>query len=111
MNKTWKPATSGILSIISGALGILFGSVIFARAENALRETRQAGLHLVGLFLFVMGAMAIAGGIFALLRKAWGLALAGAICAIFSPGWALGILSTIFVSLAKGEFGKTQQAS
>ena len=107
MNKTWKPTTSGILSIISGALGMIFGLSVFGRAHDAIRATRQAGLHLIGLFLFVMGAMAILGGIFALLRKVWGVALAGGICAIFSPGWVLGILSVIFVSISKGEFGKT----
>jgi len=106
MNKTWKPTTSGILSIVSGAIGMIFGLAVFARAQDAVRETRQAGLHLIGLFLFVMGAMAIVGGVFAFLRKLWGLALAGGICAMFSPGWVLGILSVIFVSISQGEFGK-----
>ena len=105
MNKTWRPTTSGILSIISGAMGMIFGLVTFARAQDALRADRQAGLHLLGLLLFVLGAMAIAGGIFALLRKVW-VALAGAICAVFSPGWVMGILSVIFVSISKDEFGK-----
>jgi hypothetical protein len=104
MNKTWKPIAAGILSIISGAASILFGFLAFARAHNIDRALRHAGLDLIGFLLLVFGIFAITGGIFALLRKAWGLALAGAICAILSPGWLIGILATIFVSISKNEF-------
>jgi hypothetical protein len=104
MTKTWKPTTSGILSIISGAMGMIFGFLTFARAHKVVNVNRQSGLHLLGLLLFVLGAIAIAGGIFALLRKIWGLALAGSICAIFSPGGIMGILALIFVSISKEEF-------
>jgi hypothetical protein len=39
------------------------------------------------------------------MRKAWGVALAGAITALYAFG-IFGILSIIFVSLAKNEFGQ-----
>lgn len=107
MTKTWKPTTSGILSIISGALGIIFGLLAFARAHNVERAFRHIGLDFVGFMLLVLGILAVTGGIYALLRKVWGLALAGAICAIFSPGWIMGILATIFVSISKDEFEKS----
>lgn len=108
MTKTWKPTTAGILSIISGASGIILGLLAFARADDVVRNMRHVRLDIVGFLLLVLGIIAVAGGIFALLRKVWGFALAGAICAIFSPGWALGILATIFVSISKNEFGNSQ---
>jgi hypothetical protein len=46
----------------------------------------------------------IIGGVYALQRRRWGWALAGSIIAIFRTS-VLGILSTIFVAMAKDEFG------
>jgi hypothetical protein len=54
--------------------------------------------------LIILGIVAIVGGIYALLRKIWGLALAGSICALIGPWFILGILAIIFVSLGKREF-------
>ena len=85
---------------------MLFGLIALARADDVIRNTRHMGSGVLGFFLLVLGAIALAGGIFAILRKVWGFALAGAICAIFSPGWINGILATIFVSISKDEFGK-----
>lgn len=59
-----------------------------------------------------LGLIAIAGGIFAIRRKVWGVALAGAICAIVPPHpwgyltWTpvLGILAVVLVALSKNEF-------
>jgi vacuolar-type H+-ATPase subunit I/STV1 len=107
MIKTWKPTTAGILSIISGAIGIIFGLLAFVRDHHIDRVIRHVGLDSIGFMLVVLGILAITGGIYALLRKVWGLALAGAICAILSPGWVMGILATIFVSISKDEFEKT----
>lgn len=107
MIKTWKPTTAGILSIISGASGIILGLLAFVRAHNVERVIRHVGLDFFGFLLVVFGILAIAGGIFALQRKTWGFALTGAICAIFSPGWVLGILATIFVSISKNEFAQS----
>ncbi len=104
MNKSWKPITSGILTIISGALGIIWGFRLFARATEVERALRHLSLDVLGFILLVLGIVAIIGGIFALVRKAWGMALAGAVCAIISPGFVLGVLATIFISLAKGDF-------
>jgi len=107
MVKTWKPTTAGILSIISGASGIIFGLLAFARAHSVERAFRHIGLDFIGFMLLVLGILAITGGIYALLRKVWGLALAGAICAILSPGWIMGVLATIFLSISKDEFKKS----
>jgi hypothetical protein len=104
MIKTWKPTTAGILSIISGASGVILGFLLFVRAHRADTAIRHGRLDFLGFLLLIFGIVAIAGGVSALLRKVWGFALAGAICSILSPGWILGVLATIFVSIAKDEF-------
>jgi amino acid transporter len=57
------------------------------------------------MFALLLGIMSIIGGIFALMRKAWGAALAGAITALY-PWGIFGILAIIFVAMAKQEFSK-----
>jgi hypothetical protein len=106
--KTWKPTAAGILSIITGAFSVWYRSGLIIRG--------QSGFGAVGI---VLGLIAIAGGIFAIRRKAWGLALAGAACAIYPPHpwgyliWtpALGILAVVFVTLSRNEFSDSVSKS
>lgn len=66
-----------------------------------------------------LGLIAIAGGIFAIRRKVWGLALAGAICAVVPPHpwgaltWTpvLGILAALLVVGSKNEFSSSASKS
>ena len=104
MEKTWKPTVGGILAIIAGALELIFG-VLLATGVGLL-----GGIFGMGWFsaifapLIVFGIIAIVGGIYASLRRIWGLALVGSICALIGPWFILGILAIIFVSLGKREF-------
>jgi len=104
MERTWKPTTAGILSIIAGSIGVITGIVV------SLLGTLIGGFFglpwpgLFGIPSLIFGIIAIVGGIYALRRELWGLALAGAICALFGPWVILGLLAIIFVSLGKGEF-------
>ena len=110
MEKTWKPTTAGILSIVAGVpaaiggltVGIVGGTMAWWDFPLAPRI-----LAAVGVPMLILGIVAIVGGIYALKRKVWGLALAGAICALLSPAFILGILAIIFVVMAKGEFEQT----
>jgi len=100
--KTWKPTTAGILSIIAGALQVIMGIVI-AGVCSIGWFFGIGWLSAIGAPLVILGIIAIVGGIYALKRKIWGLALAGSICALF--GFTiLGILAIIFVIMGKGEF-------
>jgi hypothetical protein len=99
--KTRKSTAAGILILMCGTFDVWYRS----------GELIRVGSNPVGIAL---GLIAIAGGIFALRRKVWGLALAGAICAVypahpwgpekFSP--LLGLLAIVLVVLSKKEFSR-----
>ncbi len=120
MERTWKPTTAGILSIVAGVIGLIAGIVVSVVGGMLATFPWYYGdvwtdaissapiVSAAGAGLIVLGIIAIVGGIFALQRRVWGLALAGAICALFSPpGSVLGILSIIFVAMGKKEFARS----
>jgi len=115
MEKTWKPTTAGILTIIAGCLGLLIALGLtvglgIAGTLIGLIPGLPGGwlLVVIGVPGIILSIVAIVGGIYALRRRLWGLALAGAICGLLFTlpflGWILAILAIIFVSLGKGEF-------
>ena len=112
----------GILTIVSGAFGVLFGAAyalliwFFNFFITSLPQTpmdpefplpviQLLGLIYgsIGAFLALVGILAVVGGIYALLRKHWGLALAGAIAGNLVFPFC-GIPGLIFISLGKDEF-------
>jgi len=123
-NKTWKPTTGGILSIVAGvptatggiilallATGIAsLGAIFWMIPEMENIPVLPGILSGVGIFLgliailpIAVGAVAITGGVYALKRRRWALALAGSICAMLTVT-VLGIPALIFVVLGKEEF-------
>ncbi len=114
---TDKSKIGGILSIISGAFGILWllmvlitAAMFMAMPDSAFDMPDRLGFiimilvyGMMGLFWAALGVLAIVGGYFALKRKYWGWALAGAITGtfIFFP---TGVAAIIFVSLGQREF-------
>jgi hypothetical protein len=106
-NRTWKPTTAGILSIVAGGVGVVWG-IAFA-VGGSLSVGAPLGLPGMHNFLIVtvalglLGATAIVGGIYALQRRNWGLALAGSICSLFCL-WFVGIPAIIFTVMGKEEF-------
>jgi uncharacterized BrkB/YihY/UPF0761 family membrane protein len=124
MQKTWKPTTAGILSIISGAISALgaIGLIIALSAVNTWTFIQDmvppedlpfvapiiSTILIILLILNIIEAVfPILGGVYAVQRRKWGWALAGAIIAIIGV-FPLGILATIFVSMAKDEFEQAQ---
>ena len=117
----------GILSIVAGGIGVIssIGIIILVVFLNfALTQTGTfyadpvptdifailTGIYaLMGVFYFLLGALAVVGGIFSLRKKVWGLALAGAIAGgiTFFP---CGIPAIIFVTMAKPEFSDKKPA-
>jgi len=106
MEKTWKPTTAGILSIVAGVLNLIVG--IALAATDVMLLGPIIGLPVLGplaAVLIILGIVSLVGGIFAVQRRIWGMALAGAICALFPPPVIiLGILAIVFVALGKREF-------
>ncbi len=127
MEKTWKPTTAGILTILRGSTYIAFGIGAIAlgvldwstswigkwagiyRLEgldiklivNAVLGVSPALFLVISIVALTFGIIALVGGISAIKRRRWGLALAGSILSL--PG-VLAILAIIFVSIGKEEF-------
>ncbi|MCK4388295.1 MAG: hypothetical protein KAW00_05925 [Dehalococcoidia bacterium] len=116
MEKTRKPTTAGILSIIAGSFGAISGIVIAVvggaiaaglKFIPAIPEIFGAvAIPIIGgiaIPRIILGIVAILGGVYALERRKWGLAFAGSICSLFCV-FLLGIPAIIFVAMGKGEF-------
>jgi hypothetical protein len=120
-----KSQMAGILSIVSGALGVVgflamialifFMRYVLTSPAFGFGPSDREALVIVtviygitGVILLVLGAVGIVGGVYALKRRLWGLALAGAICGIltFLP---TGIIATIFTAQAQKEFSSVNQ--
>jgi hypothetical protein len=104
MERTWKPTTAGILTILAGAIQVIIGILCAAGVSFVGGIIGMGWLSVICAPLIVFGIIAITGGICALSRRIWGLALAGSVFALVGPWFILGILAIIFVSLGKGEF-------
>jgi len=113
VQRTWKPITAGILSIIAGVINFTHGalSLTLGGFVTFMAPAESAGLlHVVGIIaavLMVLGATSIAGGVYALMRRLWGLALAGACCAVLCTIPLLfGIPAIVFLAKGKAEFAR-----
>ena len=117
VERTWKPVTAGVLSIVAGALSVAFGLMLLLMGGLVSAVLAGVGLPNPLSFipfpvfggaatpLFLLGTVAIVGGAYAVRRRVWPLALAGAICALFPPQITiLGILAIVFVVLGREEF-------
>ena len=113
MEKTNKPTNAGILSIITGALELIWAAcsyIGFGVVSGALNiPTGYIPPFVPGLVLgtatvaTVVGILALAGGIYALQRKNWGLALTGSIAAILAF-FPLGIPALILTAQSRDDF-------
>jgi peptidoglycan biosynthesis protein MviN/MurJ (putative lipid II flippase) len=122
-----KSRIAGILSIVSGGMGII-GSLIWVVGIIIMSFTiRTAGgfgapyyppqqemairmfsimmiiYAVFAICLFLVSVLAIVGGIYTMKRKYWGLSLAGSIASIIAF-FPCGIASLIFVIMGKEEF-------
>lgn len=105
MQKTWKPTVAGVLSIVAGALILLFAFIIsLGMTVAAPFRSAMVSVMLFSALYLGTGIVALVGGIFSLQRRHWGLSLAGAICALMPPATMLGIACIVFTALAREDF-------
>jgi hypothetical protein len=127
---TKNASIGGVLSIISGAFGILgliscvLGAVMVNFIlDSALYGDMYGGMYggmygnmdissfvvvaciISGIICGVLGIVSIIGGAMALKKKNWGLALAGSITGVLAF-FPTGIPAVIFTAIAKSEFDK-----
>jgi hypothetical protein len=128
----YKSKIAGILSIVSGGLGIgtslmwmvmivIFSTMIrmpgFMPATPGTDDQMFYTMFSIWMTVYIIlivgmilvSALAITGGVFALKKKRWGVALAGSIGSIiaFMP---CGIAALIFVITGKEEFQGTDSS-
>lgn len=108
MSKTWKPVVAGILEITAGGAALIFAFGLFI-AGAVVGFITQMPLWLstlipmVAVPLIILGVLDLIGGVYALLRKAWGMALAGAVAALISSP-LLGIIALVLAVISRKEF-------
>ncbi len=116
MIRTWMPVAAGIISIVVGGLSLIVGffvalafTILYSNNYmDGTQFTAAAGAIIWAIFLpyLILCAVAIAGGVFSLRRRLWGLALAGTICSLIVGWWVwpAGVAAIVFVIISKNEF-------
>ncbi len=111
-DKSWMPVVGGILILIGGLFEILWGAALIwsVGALDSLMafdiegmEMIEDWLNICGAFFIIFGLIGLLGGIFAVMRKAFGLAIVGGVFAL--PGWFIpALIGLILVAVSKKEF-------
>jgi len=122
---SWKPIVAGIINIAVGVftlLGMFIIAIILVGISGSLLAISrivdlmpiwlsgfaQFVIVIVAIFLLIVSALPLIGGICSLERKNWRWALTGSIIAILSSA-ILGIASTVLILLSKNEFQRTNR--
>ena len=106
VKRSGKLTAGGVLSIISGAAGIISSIILLALPDiflSFLQTPPPDSIPMTPEISEILKGALIAGGIAALQRRRFGLALAGGICAILSLLF-LGIPALILIAQSRGEF-------
>ena len=113
ISSTWKPTTAGILVILAGITAIVAQIIYYATGDLGI----FAGIPWVESSasfrgaLFATGIIAIAGGIFTLLRKVLWIAIVGVISSMFFTIWpviVIGIIAILLIATSRREFRRTR---
>ena len=110
--KTVMPLVGGILIVVGGVLALLAGIGLVASvgAFDSLMLVDVEGVDMLedlltacGILFIIFGLVGLLGGVFAIMRKHFGLAILGGIFALF--GWFLpALIGLILVGMSKEEF-------
>ena len=82
------------------------GSVIYLAAYIGTFTGGEASEFLytfIAIPFVLLGIMAITGGIFAIMRKRWGLGLAGTLCGL-ACNFTVGVVAVVLMAVARAEF-------
>jgi hypothetical protein len=109
--KTHKPLIGGILTVLSGAAGLLatlnywigFGPYHSGFGKGDIPPFVPSIIIDVPILSLVIALFAVAGGVFAFIRKLWTLSLIGSIAAALSF-ILLGVPAMILIILCRDEF-------
>ncbi len=112
MQKTARPVIGGALAIGAGVLGLLgiasyaigFGPAGSGFGRGDMPPFVPSIIFGLPVPAALIAFAAIAGGIFALLRKSWWWSITGAIAAALSL-IMLGIPAVVLIALSRDEFG------
>jgi len=111
MNKTARPIIGGVLTLISGALGLLgiasysigFGEAGSGSGKGDMPPFVPSIIFGLPIPAIIIALLAIAGGVLAISRKKWSWSLAGSIAAVMSL-IILGIPALVLIAISKDEF-------
>ena len=122
MKKDWMPVVAGVLQIVSGvcafigAGAVAFSAAMFQWVPDMQEEDVPVDLLTwlvvsLALFLGLLAAVGIIGGVFSVRRRGFGWAMAGSISALFTV-MLLGVAALILVLVGEREFaGRAAPAS
>ena len=102
------PLIGGVMIIIAGLIEIGYGGLLAVSSSASSSIPLVGGdvssiLAVCGAILIILGLVALLGGIFALMRKHFGLAVLGGIFGLL--GWFIpGLIGLILVAVSKDEF-------
>jgi hypothetical protein len=117
---TSKSLIGGVLVMISGLIGIIYGLMVAALASTVfdmfggmygedILKAAEGILVACGVIWFIIGLVALVGGIFAIRRRKWGIAVVGGVFGLLTLGpWfigsILGLIGLILIAISKDEF-------
>jgi hypothetical protein len=118
VSKTKKPIIGGILTLVSGLLGLLgiasysigFGAPGSGIGRGDMPPFVPSIIFGMSIPAVVIAILAVAGGMLAVLRKRWRWALAGSIAASLSL-ILTGIPAIVLIALSKDEFSRAKKKS
>ena len=114
------PLIGGVLVMISGIIGILTGLILVVAASTIvdmlrgiygteILDTVEGVLVTCGVIWFVIGLVALIGGVFAIRRRKWSIAVVGGVFGLLTIGpyffgSILGLIGLILIAISKHEF-------
>ncbi len=111
--KTALPLVGGIMILVGGVIALLagIGLVGSVGAFDAFMIIDVEGVDMLediltacGVIFIILGLVAVLGGVFALMRKHFGLAILGGVFALIAGLFIPGLIGLILVGMSKDEF-------